>query len=295
MKFFYKFSGILLGCLAIAMSAPKLNLALEATEIYDIAQEITILVDGQNPGSGIIIAKQGNTYYVLTAKHVVETEDEYEIVTPDRQRYPLDYSQVKQLPNVDLAVISFQSDRQYKLANLVDSSKAKPGTVVHIYGFPNPGREIKERIPQFTSGEITANAPLNDGYALVYTNVTRAGMSGGPVLNEDGLVIGVHGRAESEASQTGNESGAGTSGKIGFNLGIPIDTFVNLAKQAGINLALEQPVESTNTEQTSSNSTAEAEITIETPVSSPTGFSRPTVVRPSFQPETTVCAGRKCE
>lgn len=289
MNSFYKFSGILVGFVAIAISIPRLSVALEATKIYDLAQEITVLIDGQNPGSGITIAKQGKTYYVLTAKHVVATQDEYEIVTPDRQRYPLDYSLVKKLPNIDLAVISFNSDREYKLANLANSKEAKPGTVVHIYGFPNPGREIKERIPQFTSGEITANAPLKDGYALVYTNVTRAGMSGGPVLNERGLVVGIHGRAESEASQGGDESGAGTSSKIGFNLGIPIDTFVMLAKQAGINVAIEETAKST------SNSNLQVETTPETPVSSPTGISRPAVVRPSFQPDTTVCAGRNCE
>jgi serine protease Do len=285
MNSFYKFSGILVGVVAIAISIPRLSLALEATKIYDIAQEITVLIDGQNPGSGITIAKQGNIYYVLTAKHVVATQDEYEIVTPDRQRYPLDYSAVKKLPNIDLAIISFNSDREYKLASLADSKEAKPGTVVHIYGFPNPGREIKERIPQFTSGEITANAPLKDGYALVYTNVTRAGMSGAPVLNDRGLVVGVHGRAESEASQEGNESGSATASKIGFNLGIPIDIFVTLAKQAGINVAVEQTAQSTT----------QVETVPETPVSSPTGMSRPTVVRPSFQPETTVCAGRNCE
>jgi serine protease Do len=289
MNSFYKFSGMLVGIVAIAISIPRLGVALDATKIYDIAQEITVLVDGQNPGSGITIAKQGNTYYVLTAKHVVATQDEYEIVTNDRQRYPLDYNTVKKLPNIDLAVISFNSDREYKLASLADSKEAKPGTVVHIYGFPNPGREIKERIPQFTSGEITANAPLKDGYALVYTNVTRAGMSGGPVLNDRGLVVGVHGRAESEASQEGNESGAGAAGKIGFNLGIPIDTFVTLAKQAGINVAVEPTTQST------SDSASQVETVPETPVSSPTGISRPTVVRPSFQPETTICAGRNCE
>jgi serine protease Do len=289
MNSFYKFSGMLVGLVAIAISVPRLGVALEATKIYDIAQGITVLVDGQNPGSGITIAKQGDTYYVLTAKHVVATPDEYEIVTSDRQRYPLDYSSVKKLPNVDLAIISFNSKREYKLASLADSKEAKPGAVVHIYGFPNPGREIKERIPQFTSGEITANAPLKDGYALVYTNVTRAGMSGGPVLNDRGLVVGVHGRAESEASSDGNESGSGTAGKIGFNLGIPIATFVSLAKQAGINVAVEQTAQST------SDSTSQVETVPETPVSSPTGISRPAVVRPSFQPETTVCAGRNCE
>ncbi len=293
MNFFSKFSAIAIGTLAIAIATPVITIALEATQIYDLAQDITVLVDGQNPGSGVIIAKQEQTYYVLTAKHVVATEDEYEIVTADRQRYILNYSLVKKLPNIDLALIQFNSDREYKLAQLTDSKQAKPGTVVHIYGFPNPGREIKERIPQFTSGEITANSPLKDGYALVYNNVTRAGMSGGPILNEDGMVVGIHGRAESEANEA-NESGTGTSGKIGFNLGIPIDTFVSLAKQVGINLALEQETASPQQQPNTSNSASSTEIIPPGAVSSPTGLSRPTVVSPSSVPSNNVCAGRNC-
>lgn len=277
----------------VAIAKPSFTVALEPTQIYDLAKDMTVLVDGQNPGSGVIIAKQGQTYYVLTAKHVVATEDEYEIVTSDRQRYTLNYSLVKKLPNIDLALIQFSSDREYKLAQLTDSKQAKPGTVVHIYGFPNPGREIKERIPQFTSGEITANSPLKDGYALVYNNVTRAGMSGGPILNEDGMVVGIHGRAESEADRV-NESGTGTSEKIGFNLGIPIDTFVSLAKQVGINLALEQETASPQQQPNTSNSASSTEIIPPAAVSSPTGLSRPTVVSPSSVPSNNVCAGRNC-
>jgi hypothetical protein len=53
----------------------------------------------QNPGSGVIIARQGQTYYVLTAEHVVATEDEYEIITSDGKKYRLDYKNVKKLPD----------------------------------------------------------------------------------------------------------------------------------------------------------------------------------------------------
>lgn len=221
------------------------TLALEPPQIYEIAENTSVLIDGQNPGSGVIVAKQGKTYYVLTAKHVVKTEDEYYIITPDNQRYLLDYEKVIKIDNVDLAVIEFSSEEKYHIAQLGNLSETFPGMEVFIYGFPNPGREITTRIPQFTTGKITAKATeLNDGYGLIYTNVTRAGMSGGPILNSSGQVVGIHGRAESENNPDGqvNESGIATSGKIGFNLGIPITTFVKVASKIGINLKSQNPL-----------------------------------------------------
>jgi S1-C subfamily serine protease len=268
--------------IAIVQPAILPTFALEVTQIGEIAKSVTVLVDGQNPGSGVIIGKDKTSYYVLTAKHVVATDDEYGIVTPDKQHYPLNYSQVKKLPNVDLAVVQFTSDRDYPVAQLNNSKSLPPGMPVHIYGFPNPGREIKERIPFFTPGNITATSHANDGYGLVYTNFTRAGMSGGPVLNSDGQVVGIHGRAESELDTSGNAV------QTGVNLGIPISVFFDLAPTIGMDGILEQ-------------STANA--TVQTPTIpkpqpiqlSPGGVpSRPTIVKPSVNNGDPVCAGRNC-
>ncbi|MFM5961315.1 MAG: tetratricopeptide repeat protein, partial [Dolichospermum sp.] len=47
-----------------------------------------------------------------------------------------------------------------------------------------------------------ANAYINRGftkYELVYSSITFGGMSGGPVLDSQGRVIGIHGRTEGEA------------------------------------------------------------------------------------------------
>jgi S1-C subfamily serine protease len=43
-------------------------------EVDDIAEKITVRIDSKNSdedGSGVIVAKQGRDYYVLTAGHVV--------------------------------------------------------------------------------------------------------------------------------------------------------------------------------------------------------------------------------
>jgi serine protease Do len=60
----------------------------------------------------------------------------------------------------------------------------------------------------------------------MYGNSTGPGMSGGPIFNSNGQVVGIHGRA------AGNED----IGKVGINLGIPVHLFLRQAPQAGLNL-----------------------------------------------------------
>ncbi|MFN7661498.1 MAG: serine protease, partial [Dolichospermum sp.] len=70
---------------------------------------------------------------------------------------------------------------------------------------------------------------LSDGYDLLYSNITKGGMSGGAVLDTQGRLIGIHGRVEGEISLD-------FDGEInlGSSSGIPIRTFINLVQQVGI-------------------------------------------------------------
>jgi S1-C subfamily serine protease len=71
-------------------------MGLPASEVGKIAQEITVLIDSQAFGSGVLIKHQGNTYTVLTAEHVVRNATAaYQITTPDGQQYPMSYKTVK--------------------------------------------------------------------------------------------------------------------------------------------------------------------------------------------------------
>ncbi|NJN39191.1 MAG: tetratricopeptide repeat protein [Acaryochloridaceae cyanobacterium CSU_3_4] len=226
---------IVIGAVVLVASSFQPVQALSSTEISAIAEAITVRIEGQNPGSGVLIKRQGNIYTVLTAAHVVATEDEYDIVTADGKRYPLDYRRVQRMEGVDLALVEFSSATAYQVADLGDSSTVKSGAAVYVSGFTEPTAAITERILNFSPGAVTANArrPLADGYGLIYTNSTLPGMSGGAVLDEGGKLVGIHGRADTDEQVQVTES---IRVKTGFNLAIPINTFTNLVSKVNPSL-----------------------------------------------------------
>lgn len=231
MKFFFSLPTALFGAAAIVIVQPQIAAALQPEQV---AEKITVLIDenGKALGSGVILDREGNNYYVLTVKHVVDYPGEYGIVVSDltfnKRRYPVNYSRVIKLPGVDLAILQFTSPETYTTANLGDSDKAIVGANVYVSGYTSGGKYL-DSIRQFTTGKISSlpPRPLDNGYNLVYTNITGPGMSGGSVLNDQGHLIGIHGRTEGQIDSNGQ-----VVGKPGFNLGIPIKTFMKLAPKA---------------------------------------------------------------
>jgi tetratricopeptide (TPR) repeat protein len=206
---------------------PQPTVAPTAPNVYKIAKATTLLIQGQGSGSGVIISKVGDTYFVLTAKHVVQSQDEYTVTTPSGKKYSLDYKQIKKLANLDLAVAQFTSDENLSVAQLGNSETVDQGDIIYVSGWPVEDKAITKRSQLTTEGKIAGVQSGNaDGYELMYGNSTGPGMSGGPIFNSNGQVIGIHGRA------AGNDS----IGKVGINLGIPVHLFLRQAPQAGLNL-----------------------------------------------------------
>ncbi len=223
-----KLSPVLLSAALTILSAP-LAWALSPAQVNEIAKNSTVRIHSQAPGSGVIIQRQGQTYTILTAAHVVATEDDYEIVTRDGHTYSI--NQIQKFSGVDLALVSFTSDRDYKTVSLGNSSALSEGSKSYVAGFPMRTLAIDDIIYTFTSGTIMANAgqSLSDGYSLVYSNNTLPGMSGGPVLNENGELMGIHGRADTTTQVQDETINPDIFIKTGFNLGIPTHRFLQLA------------------------------------------------------------------
>lgn len=103
MSFYQSIPSVLLGATiasALVITLPQSASALTGEEINNIAREVTVMIVGEHgntssQGSGVIIARNGDTYYVLTNHHVVgDGQLQYGVVAPDRQVQRVDNIQV---------------------------------------------------------------------------------------------------------------------------------------------------------------------------------------------------------
>ncbi|MBD2513031.1 trypsin-like peptidase domain-containing protein [Nostoc muscorum FACHB-395] len=261
---------------AIAFIQPEVALTLTSEDVTNIAKDITVIISGPEIGSGTIIHRDGNTYTVLTNEHVIHGKGSYTVQTRDKNIHQVNSNQIKRLPDVDLAVLEFTSSQKYTIATVGNSDAAKEGATVYVSGAPVGLQGIEKGTVLVPKGEIVGknSDTAKEGYSLIYSNTTSPGMSGGPVLDENGRLIGIHGRG---ARDNNNQ-------KAGLNLGIPIKIFTASAVGSSLGLI---------TQNTPTKTTPRP-----TPTSQPSNppiVGRPTTINGSGGAvESDVCAGRRC-
>ncbi|EAZ92645.1 putative serine protease [Crocosphaera chwakensis CCY0110] len=229
-------------------------------------------------GSGVIVHRNCNTnpamsgmpipnatmticeYYVLTNAHVIaDPETDYGIRTADGRVYGEEiqptmsdqnspYQYHRQIyryekQGYDLALLSFVSDIQYPVAAFGNPNQLQPKDIVYVSGWAVPPKDKPKRIRQTITGEIRQKYALGEipmNYTLGYTLGTKVGISGGPVFNNQGELIGIHGKGAGENLED-----------IGKDLtyAIDIQKFINLVassdigKQDNFSLHLPQPLD----------------------------------------------------
>jgi serine protease Do len=255
MNFNAPLTALLGGAATVALVASYAGsaVALTGRQVNDVARDVTILIRGANGshGSGVIISKGNNSYFVLTAAHVVKPNTTYKLVGPDQATYQIDNKKIVTIPDVDLAVVEFASNANYSVAKLGTAATSQ-GQDVFVSGWPSLGAVGQasggELIRQFTDGRISGSLPKPyKGYQMIYTNITRAGMSGGGVFDAGGRLVGIHGLGEKEDLRNLTESGITEAAaariasvvKPGFNFAIPITTFLSKSQSANLYLNLQ--------------------------------------------------------
>jgi S1-C subfamily serine protease len=243
-------SSMLIGTAAVAaivITMPTFAYAASSQEITQIAKKITVQINNEGSdspgGSGVIIAKQGNTYTVLTANHVVcdaldrrgqivcSSDITYSVRTHTGKEYPVKQIQVlqKSKDDPDLAVITFEATEDYPIATLVNSEQVKVSQNIYLAGFPTTFKTSgSAREFNLTKGSIVSfhNSALN-GYNLVHDAQSLKGMSGGPVFDSSGRIIAIHGQAD----RIDTPDLETVEVKSGFNAAIPIHTFIAMWSQ----------------------------------------------------------------
>lgn len=159
------------------------------------ARAITVKVKlRQYGGSGILIARQGKLYTVVTNRHVITPGAPYVIQTPDGRSHPATLGKKFNFRGTDLAILQFTGSGNYAIAPLSRTSQLLEGTPVIAAGFPLDPSPPQRPGLLLTTGQISLlpAQPFQGGYQIGYTNLIRQGMSGGPVLNLQGEVIGIN-------------------------------------------------------------------------------------------------------
>ena len=166
-------------------------------------------------GSGIVVRRDGRTYFVLTNDHVAGSADEITVITNDGKQYK--GTLVGKDARRDLALVKFESDASgIAVATLGDSSALQVGDWTIAIGSP------LGLVSSVTTGIVSAlgrtGGPDGNISDFIQTDAAiNRGNSGGALVNIRGEVVGIN-------TWIASPSG----GSIGLGFAIPI----NNAKKA---------------------------------------------------------------
>lgn len=170
-------------------------------------------------GSGVIVKKSGNVYYVLTNQHVAGSSTEIEVKLSDNRSYK--GKLVGGDERKDIALVSFETADDIPVAKLGDSDAVQTGDIVFAVGSPlGYMASVTQGIVSAVGRSGGPNGNIND---FIQTDAAiNQGNSGGPLVNIRGEVVGINSWI---ASQSGGSQGLGFSIPIN-NVKRPIDDFI---------------------------------------------------------------------
>lgn len=195
----------------VALVQPVLAVK-SVSEVEEIARSTTVEMtferrSGRVPG--IIIHRQGSLYTLVASQYLLSNEGrslfdggELTLHLPDGIKYQVSTEAIKRLDKsaspVDLVIIQFRSDRNYRVAKLAAPNSLKPKDKVYTAGFYS-STEYFGLDPlrfNFEAGKVVATVDKrltdDEGYTFVYDTVTPE-VYGGGIFDSDGQLVAIRG------------------------------------------------------------------------------------------------------
>jgi len=213
------------------VSASGSSQVLTATQLYK--QDSTGVVaikavtsEGEDEGTGIVLNEQG---LILTNDHVIKGATGLTVDASGSSKKTTSATLVGEEANQDLALIKVDpSGLGLTPLTLASSSSAKVGDTVYAIGTPYGLEEtFTKGIVSALDREIAAPDGLKITGAIQTDAALNPGNSGGPLLDEQGEVIGVNSQIASDAAQTEGSQ----PGSTGVGFAIASNTVATVVKK----------------------------------------------------------------
>ena len=196
-----------------------------AKDVYEGAQDSVAFIssttaEGQATGSGFVVDDGG---LIVTNEHVIDGAEQVTVkIGTDGKEIPAEI--VGADASHDLALLKVDADG-LKALPLGDSSKVEVGDNTYAIGNPY-GLDHTLTTGVVSALNRTLQAPDGSelGGAIQTDAALNPGNSGGPLLDEDGQVIGVNAQIATGGTQGG--------GNVGIGFAIPTSTVKQFISQA---------------------------------------------------------------
>lgn len=186
----------------------KSNQIISGEEISAKISPAVVLIkvaDGSS-GSGMIIEREG---IVLTNAHIVEGISSVTIKLADKRAFPA--SVIGRDEIIDLAVLRvLGGDARFPIVTLGDSDSLKGGAKLYAFGYPLGLPNLVQ-----TGGVFSARQEIDNINYIQTDAPIHGGSSGGPLVNDQGQVIGINTLA---AKIKGDIGGVGLGFALPVNL-----------------------------------------------------------------------------
>ncbi|MCR4593437.1 MAG: trypsin-like peptidase domain-containing protein [Clostridiales bacterium] len=191
---------VLIAAIMFAGSVSSYAMGFKAEEAYE---SIFVIESGNSLGSGFAIGEN----CIITNAHVIENKNDITIVRYSGESFSASvYSMDTEM---DIAIL--YSSASEKLKPLIPCNSCNVGDDVYAIGAPN------SMAYTLTKGIISSKDRVVKSQALIQTDAAiNKGNSGGPLLNDEGKVIGVNTYKISDSE--------------GIGLAIPIETIISYMK-----------------------------------------------------------------